>query len=266
MTKKALLIGINYIGLNVELKGCINDVNNINDILKTNNFNITLLTDKTEVKPTKQGIIDGLNWLINDCKAGDTLLFYYSGHGSRIKDTNGDELDRLDEVLVPLDYRINGIITDDYLYDNIKIKGGVNFYGITDCCHSGSMCDLKYNYTPTCRLINGIITNGMSYNPKDWSDTMTKNLLKKDYMLGNVVFISGCKDNQTASETYTQQGAFSVCFLKFLRENIVNGFYVNNKYKLMDLLKYLHCNLQINRFTQVPVLSSNVDVNSFFNF
>ena len=265
MTKKALLIGINYIDTNVALRGCINDVNNINNILKTNNFNITMLTDTSTVKPIKQNIINSLKWLINDCKSGDTLLFYYCGHGSQIKDTDGDESDKLDEVIVPLDYRKNGVITDDFLYDNIKLKGGVNFYGFTDCCHSGSICDLKFNYTPSCGLKQGIITNGMPYIPLNWTDTFTTQLLTKDYILGNIFFISGCKDNQISEETNTSQGAFTVCFLKFLRENIINGIFVNNKFKLKDILKYIHCNLQMNRFKQVPVMSSNKETTSFFN-
>ena len=33
MTKIALLIGINYYGTSAELRGCINDVNNINNYL-----------------------------------------------------------------------------------------------------------------------------------------------------------------------------------------------------------------------------------------
>ena len=266
MTKKALLVGINYIGTNVELKGCINDVNNINNILKTNNFNITMLTDTSTIKPTKQNIIDSLIWLIKDCKSGDTLLFYYAGHGSQIKDIDGDEADKKDEVLVPLDYRKNGVITDDFLYDNIKLKGGVNFYGFTDCCHSGSICDLKFNYTPSSKLKQGNVINGMTYVPLNWTDTITTKLLTKNYILGNVFFMSGCMDNQISEETNTSQGAFTFCFLRFLRENIINGVFVNNKFKLMDILKYIHCNLQINRFKQVPVLSSNKESDAFFNF
>ena len=33
--KKALLIGINYTGQNVQLNGCVNDINNIKNILIT---------------------------------------------------------------------------------------------------------------------------------------------------------------------------------------------------------------------------------------
>ena len=38
MVKKALLVGINYIGTGVELTGCINDINNISNALKIYNY------------------------------------------------------------------------------------------------------------------------------------------------------------------------------------------------------------------------------------
>ena len=62
--KKALLIGINYIGTPYELNGCINDVESIKTRLITTsgfaNDKITTLTDNTPVKPTRNNIINEL--------------------------------------------------------------------------------------------------------------------------------------------------------------------------------------------------------------
>lgn len=256
MSKKALLIGINYIGTNIELKGCINDINCISNALKKMNYSCTILTEQNDIKPTKNNIINQLKLIIANSKPGDTIIFYYSGHGSQIKDTDNDEEDKLDEVLVPLDYRTQGIITDDELFSLITLQPCTNFYGFTDCCHSGTMCDLKYNVIPNCKLKKGIITNGMKYNSIDWTDDFIKSTLKKEKLNGKIVFISGCKDNQVSMEL-NKQGAFTYCFLQFL-----NNY---SKITFTTLLKYLQCNLQINRFIQVPQLSSNVNVeNSYF--
>ena len=64
-----------------------------------------------------QYIKDSIYNLVKDTVAGDTLLFYYSGHGTQIENDPKTEepLDGkvdLDEVLVPLDYKTNGFITD----------------------------------------------------------------------------------------------------------------------------------------------------------
>ena len=55
-----------------------------------------------------------LELIISDAK---TLFFHYSGHGSYIKDENGDEVDGKDECLCPIDYAYSGMIIDD------EIKG-----------------------------------------------------------------------------------------------------------------------------------------------
>jgi len=41
--------------------------------------------------------------LIDAAQPGDTLLFHFSGHGQQVPDDNGDEIDGLDETLVPAD-------------------------------------------------------------------------------------------------------------------------------------------------------------------
>ena len=57
--KKALIIGINYIGTSSRLNGCINDAKSIESYLKENNFtNIKMLTDETIIKPTKINILN----------------------------------------------------------------------------------------------------------------------------------------------------------------------------------------------------------------
>ena len=63
--KKGLLVGINYIGTDLELSGCINDVRNVNNFLLSIGYlqkNIRRLTDNTIQKPTKQ---NSLYWSTN---------------------------------------------------------------------------------------------------------------------------------------------------------------------------------------------------------
>ena len=96
--KKALLIGINYIeDPSNKLDGCINDVKNVKTQInkmypKCNQFRV--LTDdltKLEEKPTRQNIIDGINWLVKDLKAGENVYFHFSGHGGLTVDLSKDE-------------------------------------------------------------------------------------------------------------------------------------------------------------------------------
>ncbi|KAI0278354.1 hypothetical protein BGY98DRAFT_974550 [Russula aff. rugulosa BPL654] len=98
--KKAVCIGINYTGQNSQLDGCVSDAKNmyrfLMDRLGFRSRDIIRLTDD----------------------ARDPVIYPQdSGHGSRVRDLNGDEVDGYDEVIFPLDYAQAGTIIDDELHD-----------------------------------------------------------------------------------------------------------------------------------------------------
>ncbi|MCL4193125.1 MAG: caspase family protein, partial [Thermoguttaceae bacterium] len=77
------------------------------------------------------------------------IVFYFSGHGSQILDqpegdADCDEEDGLDETLVPYDAESEGgdrDLRDDELYrfvESLCGNGQARFWGVLDCCHSGS--------------------------------------------------------------------------------------------------------------------------------
>lgn len=263
MVKKALLTGINYKGSQDELRGCIADIRNINQILLDNcgysKENIRVLTEEDVITPTRKNIEDNIRWLVTNCKAGDTLIFYYSGHGASIADKNTDESDGKDEVIIPLDYNTKGVITDDWLYMNLAcaVPAGVTLWAFTDCCHSGTMIDLKYNYKSLCQYTKGNIAKGMSYVFSDWSNRFSFGVEKsRGNVNGNVCLYSGCQDPQTSADAYIErkfQGAFTYCFIQFIKGNLqrnANGTltYKNGTVKLRNVLKEINARLDINGF------------------
>jgi hypothetical protein len=256
--KKALLIGINYTGSKYELGGCINDINNIqNFIIENCEYkieNTTKLTDETTVKPTLQNVKDSIYNLVKNTVAGDSLLFYYSGHGSQIENDNEIKIgDDLDEVLVPLDYKKSGFITDVWLYDNLVkiIPKDVTLWCFTDCCHSGTMLNLQYNLVYNREKQN--IETGV-YNEDDWINKYTLFLTnKKIETEGDVFMFSGCLDEQTSADL-GDRGAFTNALLETL------GNYKDKNRKIIDILKEIDCRLNVNDFTQIPQLSiGNLD-------
>lgn len=83
-TKRAVLIGINYIGQQGELSGCHNDALNIKKyLIECHGFeehNMTvLLDDGSHINPTRSNIINALETLVNQSQAGDSVFFHYSG-------------------------------------------------------------------------------------------------------------------------------------------------------------------------------------------
>ena len=71
-----------------------------------------------------------------------TVLIYYSGHGSRIKDQNGDEQDGYDETIVPWDYgRNKKFVVDDELHRWLCMLKANRVILIVDASHSTGLSD-----------------------------------------------------------------------------------------------------------------------------
>lgn len=267
--KRAVLVGINYTGSASPLNGCINDIINIKNLLTSScgfcEENIRVLTDNTVDKPIRQNIERELRWLVENSVENDTLVLYYSGHGAQIKDTDGDETDTLDEVLVPLDYVTRGVIKDDWVFSEVvnKVKRNTNLWMFTDCCHSGTIVDLKYTYSCLSELKRGEIRNDLEYKSDDWTTKFGITLQKKPDIVGNVYLFSGCQDREKSTDAYLNdmsQGAFTNCFLETISRFIVTmpdkTKRYNNSLKLFDIIKEVNCRLDIKGFrNQNPQLS-----------
>lgn len=247
IVKKALLIGINYTGTNNELNGCINDSDNLKQFLVNNKYfvesELTSMNDfQTDILyPSKTNMITQFNELVKFANMNQDKSVYlflsYSGHGSYLKDLNGDETDKQDEVLCPIDCDQNGFIVDDDLKTIIDQFGtNVTLVVLIDACHSGTVLDLKYNFA--CDTKNTYTVQGKS------KDTRCK-----------VIMISGCRDNQTSADAYLPdnqtknneyQGAMTAAFIANYIDEI----------SAKKLIKNMRAWLLSNRYAQVPQLSS----------
>ena len=238
--KKALLIGINYRGTSSELNGCINDILEVQNTLK-NQYKYTdfeIMTDDTIIKPTKINMINSFKKIVTDSSKYSEIWIHYSGHGTYVTDKNGDEKDKQDEAIVPIDYLRSGLITDDDLNPIIS-KTQCRTRIVMDSCHSGTVFDFQYNV---------ICQNNEFVNFLEKKTTNNKN---------NILMISGCKDNQTSKENFDPvtskvNGALTYNLSNYMKTNKYN-------LKMNDLLKNLYGKL--SEYDQNPVLSSNSEIN-----
>ena len=149
--KKALLVGLNYRNSRAELHGCINDVNNMQQILvKQYGFQLEdimmLNEDQDKSKwPTKKVILEGMQWLYKDAKSGDLLFFHYSGHGSTY---SVDKKAMPADCICPLDCLDKpwpeAVMLDTEIHDNLydPLPKGCKAVCIFDCCHSATVANL----------------------------------------------------------------------------------------------------------------------------
>ena len=247
MSKIALLIGINYKGTDAELSGCINDIDNTKEVLKSvyhyEENNIVCLTDETEMKPTANNIISELIKLSERSYSEEIkeVWISYSGHGTYVKDKNNDEDDNKDECLVPLDYNVSGLISDDILNQVLGLMNpNTNVVVIVDACHSETMLDLPFRY------ISG-----------------QKNVIENENckVMCNCVMISGCKDTQTSSDAYNINNSkeFSGAMTTSLLESLKKFNYTITCWRL---LKEMRGFLKRRKFSQVPQISCTQKLNS----
>jgi len=111
--RKALMVGINYTSSHAPLKGCVNDLWNLQCLLRHTlqygDDQLRLLIDsvdgrpqKPDRMPTKANILAGLQWLTADAQPGDRLLFIFCGYGAQHPRTPGS--DQYEGYIVPVDF------------------------------------------------------------------------------------------------------------------------------------------------------------------
>lgn len=264
--KRALLVGINYLGTQNKLSGCINDINNVAAYLQTTrgypSGSCIVLSDVATRKPTRANILAAFKELLQGVKSGDELWFHYSGHGVLQRDNNGDEESRADSCICPLDFNQSGCITDDVIRSQLVelVPAGARLFIVLDACHSGTGCDLRYKYDDSSYLVNANAPSPATYDPNAWALRQTSYEYKRyAKTAGNVFCISGCQDSQTSADAYLggqAAGALTYCLLQSLKANDMAT------YKWKHLLKDVCCRERIVRFTQRTSITSGAPINS----
>lgn len=272
--RTALLVGINYNNNpSATLNGCYNDIVNVEQYLRLNlgytAGSITMLTDgnrsstntagttvgASTLPPTRQNILTGLSALVAGMVSGDEAVFHFSGHGTLVRDTNGDEVTGLDSCLCPLDYNApasagGGIITDDEIRSILvnRVPRGARLYLILDCCHNGTGCDIRFKYEDYSLLISPPSAGRAAV----WR-TQQKAFVQGKYTetVGDVFMISGSRDEQTAADAYINNafaGALTYAVFAILRANQATI----RTYSWSSLLRDVRHFMRVNRYSQIP--------------
>ena len=247
--KKALLIGINYVGTSAELKGCHNDVASLYELL-TMKYGwprdcIHALTDdgrRGEAgHPTRENVINAMRWLTQDAAPGDVLFFAFSGHGAQVEDPGGIEEDGMNETILPVDWRTAGMITDDEMGALLvqTLPDGVRLTALMDSCHSGTGLDLPFTWQ------GGGVGGGC------WREETNPY-----HSLGDVQMISGCEDDDVSCDMgagYSRYGAsggaMTTAFCEVLRHHPAPSY--------SSLMEEMHRVLRSRGMPQRPQLSSS---------
>jgi hypothetical protein len=210
--KRALLIGINdYPYVRPKLMGCVNDVKMMRSLLvRKFSFPAEQITILPNENATRKAILKAFHDLIAATRSKDTVLIFYSGHGSQI--SNPAETDGLNETIIPYDYRDSQFgtlpITDKQIgnmLDELSMKTP-NITIILDCCHSGG-------------ATRDLLTGTEKEIPKDSREapidddflpltgkSLTSNTLNNP--AAKYVLLAGCRSDQKSYETKSADGIY----------------------------------------------------------
>lgn len=142
---RALLVGIDEYA-NPEappLKGCVNDTYQLSAALQESGVGHTAIRMLHNGRATRDKLLDGLQWLLEDARPGDHRFFSFSGHGHRMAahDITGQPAE-LEEILVTHDYAFThdtGLRDRDFQDLYAHLPREVHFLIFLDCCHSGGI-------------------------------------------------------------------------------------------------------------------------------
>ncbi len=129
-----------------------NDLIHIEETLKLNGFRTVRIKKIEDELATHDAILDHFQRLIDSVKEGDVVYVHFSGHGQQVLDDDSDEIDGLDEAIVPYDspkdfkrkvYEGEKLIRDDVLQGfSLTLRRKLGRSGqliiVLDSCNSGT--------------------------------------------------------------------------------------------------------------------------------
>lgn len=262
--RTGITIGVSYEGSKVSaLKGTVNDSLNMARALTSKyGYSITNLNDRSYSQsharfPSKTNIVFWMNKLLREAKDGDELFIGYAGHGVQLalSNSNTEELDKKDEAIIPADYDFKdstAIIDDEILRiltTHLRSKPNCKLFMLFDCCHSGTMADLRYRF---------------NYHHAQRDFTFYDNRTPNSFQ-SKVILISGCRDDQVSwgdlislsGGAKARQGVMTSAFLHVIGRNPSS---IQNVFEIVkEMYRYT------SSYKQQPQISSNYDISKSQN-
>lgn len=253
----ALFIGINAYK-SAPLSGCVPDIRAMYE----------LMTRDRRIRPracqvyldkaaTRANILQGFHWL--GTTGAERLFIFYSGHGTRLLDVDGDEDGTpFDQAICPVDYEKSGLILDDdmaLIISTFPAQSRVVMH-LDSCFSGGSERGIITQWLSRLRnrrqprgLRPGLIseaTRQLTYSQRQRFGMLPP----KDILL-----ISGCRDFEVAEEAFLgheYRGAMS-----YFTERALGALGSAASYQA--IIDYARGDLVNHGFPQIPQLTGRAE-------
>ncbi len=223
----ALLVGIDKYPAGVpQLNGCINDINEVTHFLHTSfdYLNPQILTLENQ-QATRQNIIDAFRTHLCKANNNDSVIFYYSGHGSRENAPQEfwEEFPtHKNETLVCYDSRLAGgfDLADKELAVLISevAKQNPHIVICLDCCHAGSGTRDSIDLVRVKQVEKEGSLRGLEQYIDGFYSKRFQITGKIDVPQSKHILLAACQENERAYETSANRGLFTLTLLNCLKD------------------------------------------------
>lgn len=187
-----------YNGDDGALPTCGKDCLDMQEIAISQNFeeSIVLLNEDATRDTVKDAIISASKRLID----GDMLFISYSGHGTYIKDMDGDEEDGKDEAWC----LYNGFLLDDELLQLWTLFADVRIFLVSDSCHSGTISKAPMGGNRENMIVSKLFSTAKAkqvyLKNKEFYDSVKSkaSVAKEEDVKARVKLIAGCQDDESS--------------------------------------------------------------------
>ncbi|EFP78614.2 uncharacterized protein PGTG_04570 [Puccinia graminis f. sp. tritici CRL 75-36-700-3] len=264
--RKALCIGINYVGQTGELRGCHNDALNMQKFLierynyKQEDMVILLDTPGANPRqiPTRANIISAMQWLVSNAQPNDSL---FSGH---IVD---DDMFAIMVAPLPPGCRLTGIFDVEFPILFVSATTRPNVYStegkikepnlLAEAGQGALQAGLSYMRGDLGGVAKGLMGLGKKVISGNKADKISKATRTSP---ADAIQWSGCKDSQTSAdavEAGSATGSMSYAFITSLTQAPQQTY----QQLLVSIRQIL-----ANKYSQKPQLSAShpIDTNLMF--
>jgi len=159
---------------------------------------------------------------------GDLVILYFSGHGSQIRDDNGDEKDRMDETLVTRDVvgkeypRAKHLLRDDQFTALVNALPTDRILTVMDTCFSLGMYLAKTEPNPLLAnarikfFVKGEIGTQISRVQADQDNLIKNEVGEFDALKG--LLLAAASEKENALEIPDEGGLFTLKFVEQLEK------------------------------------------------
>ena len=225
-----LLVGIDEYPSHVgPLAGCVNDVDQVHDHLRSSGDPRPLAVEMLKNgEATRDNVVRAFRRHFGRAGAGDVALFHFSGHGARWRSASAFQEfypDGKDEGLVCIDSREPGgyDLADKELAVLIQevAARGVHLAVTLDCCHSGSGTRSADSF----RGLRPRVTHEV-FDERPLETYLEGHFAKLKALgqplsipTGRHILLAACERTQLAKETLDNRGVFTATMLDVLKKS-----------------------------------------------